>query len=174
MKGVILKCLADLVTEKFGKDKWVEALANAGIDGNSVFLATEDVADEKALKIVGSVCAVLNITLIQAADAFGDYWVNVFAPKIYQSYFRGANSARDFLLKMDDVHKATTDTIPNAHPPRFEYEWTGDKTLVMRYISKRGLIDFLVGLIKGVGKHYKENLTVRKLGPDKVQVVFSR
>jgi Haem-NO-binding len=174
MKGVIVKCLADLVTEKFGKNKWEDALANCGLDRESVFLATEDVEDEKALKIVGSVCTILNITLAQAADAFGDYWVNVFAPKIYHPYFRGVNSARDFLLKMDNVHKITTDTIPNARPPRFEYEWMGDKMLIMKYKSSRGLIDFMVGLVRGVGKHFNENLMVRKLGPDKLEIIFPK
>ena len=44
----------------------------------------------------------------------------------------------------------------------------------MKYESKRGLIDFLVGLVKGVGKHYKENLLVSKVGNDTVKVVFAR
>jgi len=30
----------------------------------------------------------------------------------------------------------------------------------------------MVGLIKGVGKHYKEELKVRKLGADRVEVIF--
>ena len=30
MKGVIVNCLGELITEKFGKDKWEEALAHAG------------------------------------------------------------------------------------------------------------------------------------------------
>ncbi len=42
----------------------------------------------------------------------------------------------------------------------------------MTYKSKRGLIDFLVGLIKGVGKYFKENLEVTKLGNNKVKIVF--
>jgi len=42
----------------------------------------------------------------------------------------------------------------------------------MKYISKRGLIDFMVGLIKGVGKYYREDLKVTKLGNDRVKIVF--
>jgi len=174
MKGVIVKCLSDLVTEKFGKDKWEEALVLSGLDRGSVFLATEDVDDAAALKVVDSVCKVLNISLLQAADAFGDYWVNVFALKIYAPYYRRANSAKEFLLNMDKVHLETTRTLTNACPPRFEYKWKNEKTLIMKYISKRGLIDFLVGLVKGVGKHYKEQLKVTKVGPDTVEIVFAK
>jgi len=174
MKGVIAKCLGDLVKEKFGKDKWGDALELSGLDRDSIFLATEDVDDIAVLKVVDSVCKVLNISFIQAADAFGDYWANVFTPKIYAPYYRGVNSAKEFLLNMDKVHVDTTKTIKNAHPPRFEYEWKDDKTLIMKYKSKRGLIDFMVGIIKGVGKYYKEDLKVTKLGTEKVEIIFPK
>jgi hypothetical protein len=50
----------------------------------------------------------------------------------------------------------------------------GPKTLIMHYKSHRGLIDFMVGLIKGVGKYFKENLQVRKLGDKRVEIVFEK
>lgn len=172
MKGAIARCLSDLVQEKFGRDKWEKVLETSGLSPNTIFAVTADIPDDAVMKVVQNTCTVLGITPIQAADAFGEYWVNTYAPKIYKSYYAGKTSARDMLLNMDNVHKAVTQSIPNAHPPRFEYEWTNDKTLVMHYKSNRGLIDFLVGLIKGVGKYFKEDLRVRKLGPDKVEVIF--
>ena len=42
----------------------------------------------------------------------------------------------------------------------------------MHYSSHRGLIDFMVGLVKGVGKFYNENIKVKKLGTEKIEVVF--
>jgi len=174
MKGVIIKCLGDLVKEKYGKDKWERALEEAGLGKNTIFLATEDVEDSTALRIIDSVCKVLNISFVQAADAFGDYWVNVFAPRVYAPYYIGVNSAKEFLLKLDKIHVNTTETLKNVNPPRFEYEWKDTKTLIMKYKSKRGLIDFMVGLIKGVGKHYNESLRIVKLEPDKVMIVFPK
>ena len=173
MKGVIVNCLKELVTNKFGRDKWEAALGKAGIDKNAIFLATQDVDDAAVLKAVGAVCEVLHISLAQAADAFGEYWVCTYAPNIYKPYFQGVKSAKEMLLKMDEIHRITTERIPNARPPRFEYTWENDKTLIMKYKSHRGLIDFLVGLIKGVGKYFKENLNVSKLSEDKVKIVFS-
>jgi len=55
MKGVIVKCLADMVTEKFGKEKWEEALERAGLKRTTVFLATENIDDAVVLRIVNSV-----------------------------------------------------------------------------------------------------------------------
>lgn len=44
----------------------------------------------------------------------------------------------------------------------------------MTYKSQRGLIDIFIGLIKGVGKHYGENLQVHKVAPNKVEIVFPK
>jgi hypothetical protein len=173
MKGVIVICLGDLVRNNFGQDKWDTALEKAGVKKNTVILPTSNVDDSTVLKVIDSVCNVLNISLVQAADAFGDYWVNVFAPKTYAPYYAGVKSAKEFLLNMDKVHVQSAAIIKDCCPPRFSYEWKDDKTLIMGYKSHRGLIDIMVGLIKGVGKYYNEDLKVTKLADDKVKIVFS-
>lgn len=172
MKGVILMCLGSLVMEKFGKEKWENALERAGLPRTTFFLATQDVEDAQTMKVIDAACKELNITTEQAAMAFGDYWVNEFAVKIYQPFYRGPKNAREFLLNLDKVHVITTQTIPNAHPPRFEYTWKDENTLIMTYISTRGLIDFFVGLVHGVSRHFNENLKVTKLSEEKVEIVF--
>ncbi|GAB4420659.1 MAG: hypothetical protein OHK0032_16410 [Thermodesulfovibrionales bacterium] len=175
MKGIVVLALREMVIGKFGKDKWEAALQKAGVKkGDLIILATSDVDDSIVLKVVNSLCKVLNITLIQAADAFGDYWINVYTQKTYPAYYRRGKTAKEFLLELDKIHVELTAGIPNAHPPRFEYEWKDEKTLIMKYKSHRGLIDFVAGMIKGVGKFYKEDLKVSKLGNDKVEIVFSQ
>jgi len=172
MKGVIAYCLSELVKEKFGKDKWEEALEKAGFTKSTIWGTTVDIDDHKVLNLVDSVCKVLHISLVQAADAFGDYWVNVFAPKVYHVFYKRATSAREMLLMMNKVHQDVTKNLPNAHPPGFDYEWKDEKTLIMKYKSHRNLIDFVVGLAKGVGKYYHEDLKVRKISNTAVEIVF--
>ena len=173
MKGTIVRCLEELVVTQFGEDKWQKSLEDAGIKSSRIFLPFEDVEDSVVMKLVTAVCKNLNISLSQAADAFGDYWVNVYSQKLYPQYYAKHKTARDFLLDMDAVHVAMTKTIKDAKPPRFEYEWKSEDTLIMHYNSHRGLIDFAVGLVKGVGKFYNETLRVTKLGSDKIEIVFS-
>ena len=172
MKGAIAKCLGELVESRFGKEKWQQALEKAGIPRDKVFWPSEDIDDGKTMELIGAVCDVLDITTGEAADAFGEYWTNVYAPKSFSFFYKGVNSAREFLLKMDSVHVATTQQMKNTNPPRFGYEWEDERTLLMSYKSGRGLIDILVGLIKGVGKYYKENLMVTKMSPGLVRIVL--
>lgn len=172
MKAVIVNCMGELIKEKFGRDKWQQCLEGAGLNRNSYFLSTQDIEDRTVVSLIDSAGRVLNLSRTQIADAFGDYWVNVFAQKVYKVYFRGINSARDFLLKMDQVHDTVTQNIANAQPPRFEYHWKNDNTLIMKYKSHRGLIDFLAGLVKGVGRYFNERLNVTKAGPQDLEITF--
>jgi hypothetical protein len=137
-----------------------------------VFLATADFDDKDVEKVLQAVCAELGLSLSQAAMVFGEYWMTEFAPKIYGPYLRGASNARDFLLRLNSMHDATTKALPGARPPRFECTWQGDRTLVLKYSSQRKLIDFVVGLARGVGKYYRENLEVTRVGEDRVSVLF--
>jgi hypothetical protein len=172
MKGVIAICLEEMAKEKIGMDRWGDILEEAGLERSKVFLAGQNVSDRLVLRLFGLTGKAMGLSSVETAEAFGDYWVNVFAPKTYGFYYAGVETARQFLLKMDQVHLAVTRNIQDAHPPRFEYEWKDERTLIIEYQSKRELIDLLIGLIKGVGRYYGENLQVRKVGAARVEVVF--
>jgi len=167
-------CIKELVVNKFGNEKWKEILKMSGIEQEPTILPTSDVDDSVCMKVIDSICKCLNLTLQQVADAFGEYWMCEFAPQIYSVYYTGVKNAKEFLLKMDYAHYSSTRVLPDARPPRFDYEWIDDKTLIMHYKSHRGLIDFMVGLIKGVGKYFNEDLRVRKLDNKRVEIVFEK
>lgn len=172
MKGVIVQCLQELVQKNFGIDKWEKILIQSGFEDYKVFYIAEDVDDGKVVEMLKSTCAVLHITLEQAADAFGEYWVCTFAPRVYPTFFSGIKTAKDFLLKMDGIHDLVTKNMKGARPPRFEYNWENEKTLLMTYNSSRGLIDLLPGLVKGTGKYFKENVKVQKLNDKQLRITF--
>ena len=172
MKGVIVTCLESLVKEQFGQHPWEDILEEAGVERHTLFNMTSNIDGKVAVDIIHATCKVLDLTLYQAADAFGDYWVNVYAPKVYSMYYRKAHSAKEMLLNMDKLHETVTASIADAHPPRFDYEWKDENTLIMHYKSHRGLIDFFVGLIKGVGRYYNEDLRVAKQSETAVEIVF--
>ncbi len=61
MKGSIVKCLEELIITEFGKDKWEKSLEDVGIPKNTNFLPTMDIDDADVMKVVKSVCKILNI-----------------------------------------------------------------------------------------------------------------
>ncbi len=164
MKGTIVKCMEDLVTKRFSAAKWKESLTNAGMPATRMFTTLEDVPDGNVLALMKGIATALSLSMEQVMDAFGEYWSCVYAPALYEIYFTKAKTARDFLLNLDNIHEIVTRTMKPARPPRFRYEWKGDKHLLMHYQSARGLITLMPGLIRGVGKYYKQNLKVSLAG----------
>ena len=73
---------------------------------------------------------------------------------------------------MDTIHVATTRTLEDAAPPRFDYEWEGDNNLIMHYKSHCALIDLMIELAKGIGKFYGEELDIAVLDREWVKVTF--
>ena len=174
MKGTITACLIELVEKKFGKDKWAAILDDAKLREHAADfrMAPVDIPDELIGELLASTCKVLGVTLQQAADAFGEYWCCSYAPRVYALVYKRFKSAREMILGMDKVHVDMTATIPNAHPPRFTYTWENPHTLLVEYKSKRNMIDIYVGLVRGVGTHFKEKLDVTKISPTQVRIVF--
>lgn len=172
MKGVILDAVACMVTEKFGREVWRKILDEAGFRKFTTFLATQNVDEKEFTRLIEALCRVLKIDARQAADAFGDYWMNAYAPRVYPAHFLGCHDARSFVLKLDAVHAKATEELEGARPPRFRYEWRGENELLMDYQSPRGMIDFAAGLLKAVGKHFGERVEVEKLSETRLRLVF--
>lgn len=173
MKGSIVVCLQEMVEKKFGIDKWEAIKDESGIPANKQFYAHHEIEDPIVMQVVENTCKVLGITLEQAADAFGNYWMTEFAPKKYYAFVMIHNTAKSFLLGMKELHDKVT-TAENASPPHFEFEEIDDKTITMKYASKRNMEVFWIGLIKGVGAHFKENIEIKRLEHSKVELTFEK
>lgn len=172
MKGTIIKCLKDMVINKFGQDKWHSILDDAGLSRSTLIMISNDIEDSQAIKLFLSTGKILNKSFVEVSDIFGDYWSNGYADKMYKHYYDRHKNIKDFLLDMDNVHIMVTDTMDKARPPRFKYTWLNDNTLIMNYSSQRNIIDLLAGLAKGAGKHYGANLKVTKLNDNQIQIEF--
>lgn len=172
MKATIVVCMQELVTKKFGAARWKESVKKAGFAESQMFSSLEDVADAQVLALMKGVAEAASLTMAQVMEAFGEHWSMQYAPTVYKTYFSAAKSTRDFLLNLDQIHLAMTRNIQSAHPPRFHYEWKGDKHLVMHYESQRGLVALMPGLIHGLGKYFHDNPTVRLAG-NEVHVEFA-
>lgn len=171
MKGTVVKCMEELVTTKFGVAKWKECLKKAGLPESKLYSTLDDVPDGEILGLMKAIGQAAGLNQDHVMSAFGEHWSTVYAPRVYKSYFDAAKSTREFLMKLDEVHVAMTRSIKMAHPPRFTYQWQGDKHLVMHYGSSRGLVALMPGLIAGLGKHYKDHPVARVSG-NEVHVQF--
>jgi hypothetical protein len=181
MRAQLFLCLTELITKKFGKEKLDAILAASGLSDSKTYMRYFDgfdFSDEKFVELVKNLCSILNITPEQAADAFGEYWVCEYAPRLYPEYYENIKNAEDFLTKLDSIHSDVTANSPSntkaAYPPHFDVERAGDNTLHIHYKSKRRMIDFYIGLVKGVGKYFNTPLEIQKISEEEIDVHLGR
>jgi hypothetical protein len=173
MKGVVPSCLGEMVGKRYGDSAWQQVLETAGLSANTYFRPQEDVDDATVMRLLQSMCAVLGLGRMAAAEAFGEHWCCEFAPRIYRSYYVGCANAKEFLLRMGQVHEQVTRAHPLARPPMFTYEDPAPDRLIMNYESHRSMGDIFVGLVKGVGRYFHEDLKVRRLHQATVEITFA-
>jgi len=174
MKGTIIVCLRDMLVEQYGQgmEQWKDLMAAVGVDRHKVILLSTDVEDTVALALFGEAQRRHFKSHQELADAYGNYWSVIYAPKIYFSVYKGVQSSRQFLLKLDQVHVQVSETMANARPPRFQYEEREDGTLVVHYLSSRGLAHLYACLARGIGNYFGENLNVQVLDETRVSIEF--
>lgn|GEM_PF-216665 len=167
MKGIINLCVVSLVKEKFGDEALKKVLKEAGLPENFEVIELEDYPDEVSVKFINAAAKVLNLKPEDIMIAFGDYWINDFAPKKYRIIYKKYNNAKDFLKGMSDTHMWVMSSIEGAKPPKFEFEEPNTNVLIMHYFSNRKLEKILEGLILGVIKYFNVKAEVKRIESSK-------
>lgn len=174
MKGTILTCLEETIIKKYGDNKWKEVLRSFDIPANHSFALdiNKDIDEQLSVQLFVKSAEVCGVSLQQIFDDFGEYWCVHYAPTVYKALYIGTKSTKEFITKLDFIHDIVTKRIPNAHPPRFRYEWESDDVLLLHYRSSRGLIDLLVSLIKGLDKYFGNKTGIERIDDEHLRLTF--
>lgn len=174
MKGTISRCLLEMIDEKMGSEMSNQVVAKANVSSpNLLRMSLSDVPEDDFMKLFTATLSETGLSMEAACDAFGEFWCCTYVPKNYNFVIEKFSNAKEMILGMDKVHTQLTATIKNARPPHFEYHWQSENELEVTYISDRGLIDVYVGLARGVGKYFKEDVKAVKMSESKVLITFS-
>lgn len=173
MKGIVLDCLKDLVSENFSPKTWQQALQRAGQSSSRTFAHGDDVSDEAAMTLFTAACELTGMSFEQACDEYGYYWVGIYMPKHFPEFYEGVGSTKQMLMKLDAVHAAMRQRLPHALPPTHTYEWKSPDILVMGYSSTRPLMRLFLGSIYGVARFFGETVHASVLDEQHVEVIFS-
>ncbi|HDN80234.1 MAG: hypothetical protein DRI61_13995 [Chloroflexi bacterium] len=159
MKGIIFKLFEEYTENALGREVLTEAKRRCGLE-KAIFLATSSYPDEQLFSLVKAVAEVAQKSVDEVLYECGKYAIKPLS-EIYSPFFR-AESAKDFLKKMDRVHVSMTRSLPDARPPRFTYREPSERELVIVYRSPRRLCTFAKGLIAGVAEYFQEQITVEE------------
>lgn len=167
MKGTVVLVWINSLKELYGEDGVEQVLEELKWKGESMITPTMDVDDEDAMKLVERIASMEGEEVGEVFRKMGRNNVWSFY-EFFPSYF-DQNSAKEFLSMMDDVHKQLTKMIAGANPPGLESREISPNTIKINYVSSRGLFDYFLGLLKGVGDFFNEDIEVEELSRGEVE-----
>ena len=173
MKASMVISVRDLIQSKYGVATWKQVMQEANIPETTIFMAVGDVKDTEYYALVNAAATVLGHTRKEMWDAVAEHWVGVYTQKVYSQHYKGFDNVRDFLGHMNDVHKMVTRASQNATPPSFSIEYPDASSMVIGYESKRDMFEYFTSLIGAVTRHFKESVTIHKIGDRKLRLVFN-
>ncbi len=160
MTGIVPKLALDMVLDRHGKEiqeELLDMLGHPDFDANGFSVETLN-------KIAAYVADKTGTTVKDFYMDFGRFSVVSFH-KIHDGVF-SRGSLKEVLMSLNGIHDGLPkDLARRAKPPRFSYEDKGD-VLFLNYKSKRGLGDYLEGLIHGAAEFKGEKVKVRMVKLD--------
>jgi Haem-NO-binding len=165
MYGLVNQGLEDYIRQQFGDANWAAILARAGIDLD-MFVALQSYPDDLTVRLIGAGSDLLGITPESLLEGFGEHWILYTAQAGYGDMLAMFGSTlQEFLFNLDNLHSHVTLSFPALRPPSFAVEPAdSDDEIQVHYRSSRhGLAPFVVGLLRGLGKRFGQDLTIQHL-----------
>ena len=181
MKGTVVNIWLNTITSMFGEAHKNEIMKKEGWNPSRLITPLEEIDDKKVFSLMNAFATSKGMKTEAMWHKLGQNNIESFY-NWFPSYF-DKGSAKSFMMLMDRVHTQLTKMIPGAKPPRLSPVELDDKNVIITYKSKRGLVDYLMGLIEGCGKHFNEKIEAkileRSVGSDglhtvKIHITFEK
>lgn len=163
MYGVIFTFLEEYVKERHGgKETW-HALLQANGHGYKIYGAITDYPDEEIVGLAQAAAEALNLPLAAVLEDFGSY-VGPRLMSFYPMYLSGHNTSTFEMITHAgaSIHDAVHRHNPKRKPPQLSAHKESYNVLMVHYHSHRKLCHVVKGIIRGLGEHFKENLTIEE------------
>lgn len=156
MKGTVVSSWMESCKELFGKQVVEQAFRTYKLPVDHIFTPFEDVEDRIAVGLVDDIGKAVGKDHFQIWSTMGQENIKTFS-KNYPGFFQH-ESAYQFLKSMNDVHIIVMKRFKGAVPPILDMKPLSRYEASFIYRSKRGMGDYLTGLIAGVSHYFKEEI----------------
>ena len=159
MKGTVVATWMDTAQKLWDGTAVQESCREAGWAPGRIFTPLEDVPDSEIRTFVDALARHTGQTPDDVWYELGRDNVLTFAA-VYPSFFEGKN-IYTFLASIYNVHVEIVKKIPGAHPPLLKMTPLSEHEAELLYKSKRSLIPYFRGLLKGAIDYFKEPVEVK-------------
>lgn len=165
MKGIVFTEFLELVEEKFGLKTVQEIIDEVNSETNGVYTSIGTYNHGEMVLMVSKLSEISGLSVPNLLEIYGEHFFAILAKNYPQ--FMQKNDLFSFLQTIDNyIHPEVLKLYPDAELPKFTAAQIETNQLQLVYQSKRKMIDFAIGLIKGASNHFKENVKIKKTRVD--------
>lgn len=176
MKGTVVGTWVNTCKKLYGEDITKDALEECALGRDKIFSPMEDIQDKVVYELIETIAGKANKDKKQIWESIGEDNINAFFDS-FPAFFEHENLF-SFFKSMFDVHIVMTKKFPGAKPPLITIKPISKREAIFFYKSKRGMFDYLQGLIKGSAKFFKEEIKCEVLEKNddsvKIKIIFDR
>ncbi|OGQ99716.1 MAG: hypothetical protein A2505_03775 [Deltaproteobacteria bacterium RIFOXYD12_FULL_55_16] len=165
MKGLIFNLLEEFLTARCGEKEYELILADCQLitAEPSLMVGPGSYPDQDFTAIVASAANRLSLSPGELLREVGRALIPLLASR-YPQFFSPSKHPREFFSTLNFIHHLEVKKLyKDAELPRFHCENKTDGSLLVSYLSSRGLCHLFSGLIDGVADHYQTPLSQRQL-----------
>jgi predicted hydrocarbon binding protein len=159
MHGILFTELRKYVGIKFGHDSWMAMLDNAGL-GKKTYMPFQAYPDADMIALVTAASRMTGRPVQAILEDYGEF----IAPDLfimYQSLIKPQWRTLDVLEHIETtIHTVVREQNPEATPPALVCKRPSSEEVVITYTSARKLCAVAKGIIRGLAKWYKEEVTI--------------
>ncbi|WP_416175688.1 heme NO-binding domain-containing protein [Clostridium sp.] len=170
MKGTVVATWMKTCRKLYGDEIVDNAMSSVGWNPSKVFFPAEDVDDKTVNNVIKNISSTTNEKENIVWKKIGLDNINAFH-RDYPAFFRHEN-LYSFFKSMFDVHVVMTKKLPGAKPPLVKIYPISRREAIFEYRSKRGMFDYLMGMIEGSAKFFNEELKVEQIEKTDTSVKF--
>lgn len=154
MKGSVFNGFEAYIEQEYGLLIWQQVIENTALPNNGIYLGSDTYDDNELFALLHELSRLTGSEPSDIQRNFGCFFFQTLFTLTIQ-HIDHVDNLFDFLKAVDDViHVEVKKADAAAYTPAFFYDNPDKNTLVMRYVSKRGMCYFAEGLILGASKHF--------------------
>lgn len=161
MKGTVVSTWIRTCRDLYGDKTIDECLRSVNWPENIIFTPLEDVDDEKIFGFINIIAGKVGVSVKDLWKIIGENNLNKFAED-YPVFFKRVTLYK-FLSSLNFIHSIIMRKIKGAKPPKMAITPVSENSINLKYISKRELNDYFLGLLIGSSKFFNEKIEINEV-----------
>jgi len=161
MHGIVFVELEKFVTHTHGSNAWAQLTSHVGVAGK-IYLPINEYPDSEIKSLVTAASSLTNVPPSAILESFGEF----LTPSLLSMYghlLLPQWTSLDVIEHTEGtVHTVVRLKNPGAHPPKLKASRPSPDEVLLQYSSPRQLCFLAIGIGRGLGRHFRENLMIRQ------------